>query len=104
MTAVPLDWALFVAAALVCIGLYAVLAQRNAVAILIGILLILNGVVVNLVAFWRYADPGTVTGQAFTLFVYFIAAAETAVGLALVITLWRSYSTAVLDEIDLLQG
>jgi NADH-quinone oxidoreductase subunit K len=104
MTAIPLEWALFAAAALLCIGLYAVLAQRNAVTVLMGILLMLNAAIVNLIAFWRYADSGTVTGQAFTLFVYFIAAAETVVGLALVIALWRSYSTIVLDEADSLKG
>ena len=104
MTAISLEWALFAAAALLCIGLYAVLAQRNTVTVLMGILLMLNAAIVNLIACWRYADSGTVTGQAFALFVYFIAAAETVVGLALVIALWRSYSTIILDEADSLKG
>ena len=65
MTAVPLSWPLILAAALFCVGLYAVLARRNAVAVLMGVELMLNGVIVNLVAFWRYADPATLNGQAF---------------------------------------
>jgi len=104
MTAIPLHWALIVAAALFCVGLYAVLARRNAVAILMGVELMLNAVTINLVAFWRYTEPGGLTGQAFALFVTFIAAAETAVGLALIVTLWRSYGTVVLDEMDSLKG
>lgn len=104
MTTVPLSWILILAAALFCIGLYAILARRTAVAVLMGLVLMLNAVTINLVAFWRYAEPGTVSGQAFALFVYFIAAAETAVGLALVTTLWHSYSSAVLDEADSLKG
>jgi len=104
MTTIPLSWVLALAAALFCIGLYAVLARRNAVAILMGLLLMLNGVIVNLIAFWRYAEPGAVRGQAFALFVYFVAASEAAVGLALTIALWRSYSTVALEEADSLKG
>ncbi|MEA3340858.1 MAG: NADH-quinone oxidoreductase subunit NuoK [Chloroflexota bacterium] len=101
---VPLEWYLILAAALFCAGLYGVLSRRNAVAILMGVELMLNAVNINLVAFWRYTEPAAVTGQAFALFVYAVAAAEAAVGLALIIALWRTQNTIILEEIDLLKG
>ncbi|HEY74473.1 MAG: NADH-quinone oxidoreductase subunit NuoK [Chloroflexi bacterium] len=101
---VPLEWYLILAAALFCAGLYGVLSRRNAVAILMGVELMLNAVNVNLVAFWRYTEPAAVTGQAFALFVYAVAAAEAAVGLALIIAIWRTRGTVTLEEIDLLKG
>jgi NADH-quinone oxidoreductase subunit K len=101
---VPLEWYLILSAALFCIGAYAVLARRNAIAILMGIELMLNAVNVNLVAFWRHLEPAGATGQAFALFVYVVAAAEAAVGLALIIAIWRSRDTVVLEEVDLLKG
>jgi NADH-quinone oxidoreductase subunit K len=87
---VPLTWYLIVAAALFCIGLYGTLARRNAVAILMGVELMLNAVNVNLVAFWRYLTPDRATGQAFAIFVFAVAAAEAAVGLALIISVYRN--------------
>jgi len=104
MIMVPLEWYLILAAALFCAGLYGVLSRRNAVAILMGVELMLNAVNVNLVAFWRYTEPAAVTGQAFALFVYAVAAAEAAVGLALIIAIWRTRDTVALEEIDLLKG
>ena len=101
---VPLEWYLVLAAALFCVGIYGVLSQRNAIAILMGVELMLNAVNINLVAFWRYTEPAAATGQAFALFVYAVAAAEAAVGLALIIALWRTRNTVVLEEIDLLKG
>jgi NADH-quinone oxidoreductase subunit K len=101
---VPLEWYLVLAAALFCIGSYGVLSRRNAVAILMGVELMLNAVNINLVAFWRHLEPGGATGQAFALFVYAVAAAEAAVGLALIIAIWRTHNTAILEDVDLLQG
>jgi len=101
---IPLEWYLLLAAALFCMGLYGVLSRRNGVAILMGVELMLNAVNINLVAFWRYTEPAAATGQAFALFVYAVAAAEAAVGLALIIALWRTRNTVVLEEIDLLKG
>jgi NADH-quinone oxidoreductase subunit K len=100
---VPLSWYLALAAGLFCIGLYAVLGRRNAVTILMGIVLMLNGVLVNLVAFWRYAESGTADGQVFALLVVLITAAEVLMGLALAITLWHSRGTAVVDELESLR-
>ncbi len=100
---VPLTWYLILAAALFCVGLYAVLARRNAIAILMGIELMLNAVNINLLAFWRYTDPMVPTGQAFAAFVYAVAAAEVAVGLALIVSIYRNRETVDVDEINLLK-
>ncbi len=101
---IPLPWYLLLAAALFCIGAYGVLSQRNGIVILMGIELMLNGANINLVAFWRYLEPGGATGQAFALFVYAVAAAEAVVGLALIIALWRTRDTVILEDVDLLKG
>ena len=100
---VPLSWYLILAAGLFCIGLYGVLARRNAVAILLSIELMLNAVNINLVAFWRYLQPGQMNGQAFAIMVFAVAAAEAAVGLALIISIYRRRQTVVAEEIDLLK-
>jgi NADH-quinone oxidoreductase subunit K len=100
---VPLSWYLFVAAALFCIGLYGVLSRRNAVAILMGIELMLNAVNINLVAFWRYLTPNKPTGQAFAVFVFAVAAAEAAVGLALIISVYRDRQSVDVEEVDSLK-
>lgn len=94
---------LIFAAALFSIGLYGVLARKNAVAILMGIELMLNAVNINLVAFWRYQDPAMITGQVFAVIVFAVSAAEVAVGLALVISLYRRKNTVVANEIDLMK-
>jgi len=100
---IPLSWYLILSAALFCIGLFGVLSRKNAVAILIGIELMLNAVNVNLVAFWRYITPQAITGQAFAVLVFAVAAAEVAVGLALIISIYRRRNTVVADEIDMLK-
>lgn len=93
------------AAFLFSCGLYAALARRNAIAVLIGIELMLNAVNINLVAFWRYGpNPDLLAGQVFAIFVIAIAAAEAAVGLALIISVYRTRKTIDLDELDVLQG
>jgi len=100
---IPLNWFLVLAAGLFCIGLFGVLSRRNAIGILMGIELMLNAVNINLVAFWRYLDPANLTGQVFAIFVFAVAAAEVAVGLALVIAIYRNRDTVVVEEIDLLK-
>ncbi len=101
--AIPLSWYLIVAAMLFCIGIYGVLARRNAVGILMGVELMLNAVNINLVAFWRYLNPTDVTGQAFALFVLVVAAAEAVVGLALIISVYRNRGEIDAENINLLQ-
>lgn len=100
---IPLSWYLILAAALFCIGLYGVLARRNAIAILMGIELMLTGAIVNVVAFWRYGEVANIAGQAFAVVIFAVAAAEAAVGLALVIAIYRRRNTVVAEELDLLK-
>lgn len=100
---VPLSWYLILAAAIFCIGLFGVLSRRNAVAILMGIELMLNAVNINLLAFWRYLNPADVGAQVFVIVVFAVAAAEAAVGLALIISIYRRRSTVSPEEIDMLK-
>jgi NADH:ubiquinone oxidoreductase subunit K len=100
---IPLSWYLILSAALFSIGLFGVLARRNAIAILLGVELMLNAVNINLVAFWRYLDPTVMTGQVFAIIVFAVAAAEVAVGLALVISVYRNRKTVVADELDMMK-
>jgi len=79
------------------------LARRNAVAVLMGVELMLNAVNINILAFWRYVRPDDPTGQIFSIFVLTVAAAEAAVGLALIISIYRTRNTVNVDEIDLLK-
>ena len=103
MSSIPLSWYLIVAAALFCIGLYGVLSRRNAINILMGIELMLNAVNINLVAFWRYGMPGALTGQVFAIFVITLAAAEAAIGLALIIAIYRSRDTVIVEDVDMMK-
>jgi NADH-quinone oxidoreductase subunit K len=100
---IPLSWYLILAAILFCIGLYGVLARRNAIGILMGIELMLNAVNINLIAFWRYVTPEVLTGQVFAIFVITVAAAEAAIGLALIISIFRNRETVVVEEIDMMK-
>jgi NADH-quinone oxidoreductase subunit K len=105
---IPLYWYVIFATALFCIGLFGVLTRKNAVAILMGVELMLNAVNVNLLAFWRYlyADPVVepTRGLAFVAIVFVAAAAEASVGLALIISAYRRRDTVVAEELDLLKG
>ncbi len=100
---IPLSWFLILSAALFCIGLFGVLSRKNAVAILLSVELMLNAVNINLVAFWRYGNIVNMAGQVFSIIVFAVAAAEVAVGLALVISVYRRFNTVVADEIDLMK-
>jgi NADH-quinone oxidoreductase subunit K len=103
MIQVGLQHFLVVAAALFSLGLTCVLTRRNAVAVLIGIELLLNAAGLNLVAFARYGDGG-LQGSIFTLFVIVLAAAEAAVGLALVLAIHRQLRDINVDHTDSLKG
>ncbi len=100
---IPLSWYLTLAAALFCIGLYGVLARRNAVAILMGVELMLNAVIINLVAFWRYNQPTVIGGQVFAVIVFAVAAAEAAVGLALIISIYRRRNSVIAEDMNLMK-
>lgn len=100
---IPLSWYLYLSAALFAIGLYGALARKNVIAILLGIELILNAANINLVAFWRYGNPSMMAGQVFAIIVFAVAAAEVAVGLSLIISIYRSRKTVVADELNLMK-
>jgi NADH-quinone oxidoreductase subunit K len=90
---VPMEYYLLLSAAVFCIGVFGVLTRRSALMFLMSVELMLNAAGVNLVAFsWFY---GNLSGQAFTLFVMALAAAEVAVGLGIILTLYRNF-----DDID----
>jgi NADH-quinone oxidoreductase subunit K len=99
---VPLSAYLVLAALVFVIGLFGVLTRRNAVGILLGIELMLNAVNINLVAFSRFRAD--VAGVIFTLFTIAITVAEVAVGLAIVIVIFRVRRTIEADHLDLLRG
>ncbi len=98
---VPLSWYLALSAVLFTIGVAGVLIQRNAIVLFMCIELMLNSVNLTLVAFSRYL--GDVTGQLFVFIVMVVAAAEAAVGLAIIIALFRTRETLNVDEADLLK-
>ncbi|EXX87446.1 NADH dehydrogenase [Paenibacillus darwinianus] len=91
---------LTMAAILFCIGLYGALTKRNAVIVLISVELMLNAVNLNLVAFSKYGVVPSLTGQIFSLFTISVAAAEVAVGIAILIALFRARGTINVDEYD----
>ncbi len=100
---IPLSWYLIVAALLFAIGLFGAFSRKNAIAVLMGIELMLNAVNINLVAFWRYLTPENISGQVFAAMVFVVAAAEVGVGLALVISVYRNKKTVVPSEINLMK-
>lgn len=103
---IPASAFLLVSAALFSIGLGAVLARRHAIFILVGIEMMLAAANLNFVIFWKYnPQPDTqLTGIVFVLFSIAIAAAEAAIGLALVIAAFRHYHTSHVDEMETLKG
>ncbi len=100
-----LQHVLLVSSALFGIGLLAALSRRHAIFILIGIELMLAAANVNFIAFWRFApEPHPPTGVMVAIFSIAIAAAEAAVGLALVIAVYRHYRTTQVEQLDQLKG
>lgn len=101
---VDLEHVLIVGGILFAIGLYVALAKRNAVAVLMGIELMLNAVNLTFVAFSRFVEsPRPLDGHVFAIFVITVAAAEAAVALALVVAVYRHRETIDVDKIDLLR-
>lgn len=87
-----------------CIGIYGVLARRNAVLILISIELMLNAVNINAVAYAAFAHPGELAGKVIAIFIITVAAAEVGLALAIILRLYRNRSTANMDDVDLMKG
>jgi NADH-quinone oxidoreductase subunit K len=101
----PLQGCLLLSALLFSIGLAGALTRRNAIIVLIGIELMLNAANLNFIAFWRYGpNPQAAIGVVFVLFSIGVAAAEAAVGLALIISIYRHYQTVNVDQIDSMKG
>lgn len=98
-----LQYFLLLAAALFCIGIYGLVTSRNAIRVLMSIELLLNSVNINLMAFSNYLDPQNVKGQIFSVFVITIAAAEAAVGLAIVLSIYRNRDTVDMEQFNLLK-
>jgi NADH:ubiquinone oxidoreductase subunit K len=96
---------LLLSALLFAIGLAGALMRRNAILVLIGIELMLNSANLNFIAFWRYGPhPEALTGMMFVIFSIGVAAAEAAVGLALIISLYRHIKTTNIDEVNSMRG
>jgi NADH-quinone oxidoreductase subunit K len=101
----PLQGYLLLSAFLFAIGLAGALTRRNAILVLIGIELMLNAANLNFIAFWRFsAHPETLSGIMFVIFSIGVAAAEAAVGLALIIAIYRHYRTTDVDQMNTLKG
>lgn len=101
---VPLTAYLVVGALLFAIGVYAVIAQRSAVMILMGIEVLLNAVGLNLIAFWRFVNPGDYSAQIFTILIVTVGAVEMGIGLAIMMLLFRNRETVQVDAYDELKG
>ena len=95
---------LVVAAILFSIGIYGVITRKNAIAILMGIELILNSANINFIAFNRFGGMENLDGHVFSIFVIVLAAAEAAVALAIVINLFKNVGSVEVDNADLLKG
>ena len=101
----PLDGCLLVSAVLFSIGLGGALTRRSAILVLIGIELMLNAANLNFIAFWRYGSHSdSVTGVVFVIFSIAIAAAEAAVGLALILGVYRHFKTTDVNRLDSMRG
>ena len=94
---------LILAAALFCIGIYGLITSRNAVRVLMSIELLLNAVNLNLMGFSNFIDTQDIKGQVFTVFVITVAAAEAAVGLAIVLSIYRNRDTVDMEQFNLLK-
>jgi NAD(P)H-quinone oxidoreductase subunit 4L len=98
-----LQYFLLLAAALFCIGIYGLITSRNAVRVLMSIELLLNAVNLNLIGFANFLDRASLKGQVFAVFVITVAAAEAAVGLAIILSIYRNRDTIDMEQFNLLK-
>ena len=103
LESIPLQAFLIVSSALFCIGIWGLLNSRNSVRVLMSIELMLNAVNINLMTFSSYIDNNLIQGQVFTIFVITVAAAEAAVGLAILLSLYRNRVTVDMESFNLLK-
>lgn len=99
----PVEYFLILAAALFCIGIYGLITSRNVVRVLMSIELLLNAVNLNFLAFSNFLDPQDIKGQVFGVFVITVAAAEAAVGLAIILSIYRNRYTVDMEQFNLLK-
>ena len=104
MNEISITHILFVSTALFFIGMYGLFTRRNMITMLMAIEIILNSVNINFVAFNKYLYPDKLDGLFFVIFIITIAAAEAAVGLAIIIALFRVRQTLNVDQVDLLKN
>src|SRR5512133_289710 len=97
---IPLSWILIFSLALFFIGLFGAMSRKTAISILMGIELMLNAANINLLAFWRYFHFARINGLVFVAIVFAVAAAETAVGLALVLSAYRNKRSVAANDFD----
>jgi len=98
-----LNYFLLVGAALFCIGIFGLVTSRNAVRVLMSIELLLNSVNLNFLAFSSFVDPVNIRGQIFAIFIIAVAAAEAAIGLAIVLAIYRNRNTIDMENFNLLR-
>lgn len=103
MMIMRLEFFLLLAAALFSIGIFGLVTSRNAVRVIMSIELILNAVNLNLMGFSNFLDPGNIRGQVFTVFIITVAAAEAAVGLAIILAIYRNRQTIDMEQFNLLK-
>jgi NADH:ubiquinone oxidoreductase subunit K len=101
---IPLGHYLILAGILFAIGLGGALTRKNAIIVLLAIEIMFNAAILNLIAFWHYRHFASLTAQMFAIFAISIAAAESAIGLALVIAIYRHCRTVNVDEMTSLKG
>ncbi|MBF0606143.1 MAG: NADH-quinone oxidoreductase subunit NuoK [Candidatus Magnetobacterium sp. LHC-1] len=99
---VPLNWYIWLSGVMFCIGMFGYLARRNIIIMLLSVEIMFNSVNISLVAFSHYLED--LTGQIMVFMVIAVAAAEAAIGLALVILLYRNYETISVDEVSEMKG
>ncbi|OGL50671.1 MAG: NADH-quinone oxidoreductase subunit K [Candidatus Schekmanbacteria bacterium RIFCSPLOWO2_02_FULL_38_14] len=99
---IPLNWYLYLSAVLFIVGAVGVLTRKNAILILMSIELMLNSAAINFIAFSYYF--GSVTGQIFAIMIITVAASEAAIGLAIIISMYRNKNSINIDDYSLLKG
>jgi NADH-quinone oxidoreductase subunit K len=101
---IPLGHYLVLSGILFAVGLAGALTRKNAIIVLMGIEIMFNSAILNLVVFWQYRNFAVPTGPVFAMFAIAVAAAESAIGLALVIAVYRHYRSVDVEEMRSLKG
>ncbi len=104
LNGLPLHFFVLLSAVLFAIGLYGLISRRNAIAVLMSIEIVMNAANLNFVAFWRYLHPQSLEGVVFVLVTITVAAAEVAVGMAVVLSIYRTLHTVNVDEVAQMRG